>query len=212
MATPVDISRPKRSLILLALCAFVAVALVALLVGGSESHLAKAASLETEGLFEEASESYRLHLLDEPDSLDALRGLAITLAVTGRFDEALDFQRRVCEADSSDAQTRVELALNYLNHQGRPDEAVGAMLEAVAVDPSPRNRALAGQVLIAAGQVAAGEEALRTLIQSEPQYGYPYQILVRHLERHERHEEAVSVRSLAEARGIVLDKPSGGGA
>jgi tetratricopeptide (TPR) repeat protein len=201
----------------------VAIVALALLVLGwvltslslnGKSDLERGLRLEAEGRFGEAAQIYGAVLAEDPTSLQAVKGLAVALAVTGRFDEALPYQERACDADASDAQTRVELALNYMNHQGRPAEAVATIREAVALEPTPRNRALMGQLLIADGQAGVGREVLEDLIAQEPGYAYGYQVLVRHLERVGRHEEAATVRSTALKRGIVLRELEsiGGGA
>ncbi len=52
---------------------------------------------------------------------------AVGLMSSGRFDEALLIQERIASLDPTDAQIRVELGFNYLNHQNDAARAVAVL-------------------------------------------------------------------------------------
>ena len=89
---------------------------------------------------------------------------AVALAGSGRFDEALPIQERIAALDPNDAQIRVELGFNYLNHQNNPAGAVAVFKEAVALEPSSKCMTFLAQAYIASGDSTAAETTLRQAI------------------------------------------------
>lgn len=176
-----------------------------------EGDLGRARRLEAGGDYEAASLIYRSHLANHPHAVEAIKGLAVNLALLGRHDEALPFQEEVCRNDRSDAQTRVELALNYVNHQRRVKAAVPLLREAVDVEPSPRNRALLGQVLSVDGQDEAAEAEWRSLIDDVPTYRYAYELLMRQMERRLQQAELESLLRDAAKHGVSFEPPEARG-
>ena len=102
---------------------------------GCSGLLSEARDAEAAGDYESAVGLYQARLRDEPNDLEALRGLTTLLYLQQRFDEVLPLQEKLVSLDPKDTQTRVELAFNYLNHQGEPAKAVSAFAEAAAVGP-----------------------------------------------------------------------------
>ena len=74
-------------------------------------------------------------LQGEPKHLEALRALTGPALPATAIHEVLPLQERLVCLDPKDAQTRVELAFNYLNHQGEQAKAVASLSEAVAPGP-----------------------------------------------------------------------------
>lgn len=149
--------------------------------------------------------TYRESLAKNAGDVKALSGLAVALMPQGEYEEALDIQERVIIADLADVQTRMELGFNYLSHQERAIDAVRVPSEAVELDGSARNLTFLAQAQERAGQSAAAEESLRTAIQVEPSYAYPYTVLVELLQNDQRHLEAARVKDLAKQNGLSLD-------
>ncbi len=139
-------------------------------------------ALSIEGKLEEANRMYSARLSTDKNDIAAVRGMAVNLFLMRRYDQALPFQQLVVKLDDRDAQTRVELGLNYLVHQDEPLEATFVLREAATIDPSPRNRTLLAKALVAAGDPPAAVYQLRSVLASAPEYDYARQTLVQ-LER-----------------------------
>jgi protein O-GlcNAc transferase len=137
--------------------------------------------------------------------IDALNGLAMTLMLEHRFDEALPLEERVIAADPKDVQTRVELGFNYLNHQGRPDDAVRVLKEAVVLDGSAKNLTFLAQAQATAGKTDEAEQTLRLALTADPEYAYSYTTLVGLLEKNLRYADAAAVRDLAAQHGVKIE-------
>ena len=151
-----------------------------------------------------ADRFYEQLLRSDPTNLDALRGLAVNLSLLGRFDEALPYQEKVVRADPKDAQTRVELGFNYLNHQGRSRDALRVLEEAAALAPSARNRSFVAQARVGAGDTSGAEHDLRAVINDDPSYPFAYSLLIQLLEKQGRGGEAAAVKHSAVDHGIQL--------
>ncbi len=185
------------------------VAVVAVLImvgiGACSDPLADGWDLIQAGDMAAAVATYRESLAKNAGDVKALSGLAVALMPQGEYEEALDIQERVIIADLADVQTRMELGFNYLSHQERAIDAVRVPSEAVELDGSARNLTFLAQAQERAGQSAAAEESLRTAIQVEPSYAYPYTVLVELLQNDQRHLEAARVKDLAKQNGLSLD-------
>jgi tetratricopeptide (TPR) repeat protein len=181
------------------------VAIAALALAGCSDPIGDAEALAAGGDTEGAEAIYREVLTSDPENLEALSGLAVGLALQGRFDEALPFQERVVEADLTDAQTRIELGFNYLNHQNRSDDAVRVLGEAADLDMTPRNMTFLAQAQAVAGDIEGAERTLTDAIELDPQYAYSYMVLTDLLEDNQRDEDAAKVRDLATSRGVSIE-------
>jgi tetratricopeptide (TPR) repeat protein len=182
----------------------VAVVLVGLMVGGCGGALKHAKELESSGDWEGALAAYQRVLADKPDELAALSGAAVALMVLQRFDEALEYQERVIAADPHDAQTRVELGFNYLNHQDRPADAVRVLGEAARLEPTAKFITFLGQAQMVAGDFQSAEQSLRRAIEVDPQYGYAYAVLAGLLSDEGRGDEATQLKDDARSRGVKV--------
>jgi len=187
--------------VLLALALIVAVCLG---VGACGDPLAEAQDLEAEGDLNGAVALYAKILEEEPENLPALAAASVDLLLLGRFDEALPLQERVVALDPDEAQIRIELGFNYLNHQGRPSDAARVLGEAVALEPGAKNMTFLAQALIAAGDPTEGERRLREAIEMEPGYGHSYSILVKLLESQGRTDEAETIVEQGSLHGVTV--------
>ena len=178
--------------------------LAALAVGCSDAK-DSAATLMAEKDYAGAEAAYRQILAQEPDDLEALSGLAVALGLQRKHDEALLIQERVIAADPTDFMTRVELGFNYLNHQGRPNDAVRVFGEAAVLEPSAKNLTFLGQAQASAGQMEDARATLELAIEREPGYEYAYQVLVALLEEQGLAKEAAEVAARAAKAGMVSE-------
>ena len=172
---------------------------------GCSNAAADAEARVAEGDLAGAEAIYREVLREEPEQLEALEGLALVLMLQQRFDEALPIQERVIAADPEDVQTRVELGFNYLNHQGRPSDAVRVLEEAVALDGSAKHLTFLAQAQKAAGQLADAERSVRRAIETDPTYGHSYVVLIALLEEGGSYDEAAEIREQAAANGVNIE-------
>jgi len=92
-----------------------------------QGHLAQAQAYYRQGSFQEAADLYGKLMQDSPPTLVLLRGLGLSLARLGRFDQAFKHLRAALEMDRTDAQTAGYLAL------------CGAMGKPTNADDRPRN-------------------------------------------------------------------------
>jgi tetratricopeptide (TPR) repeat protein len=190
---------------LICMVAVMAVSLCAdLLASGCSGPMDRALELEKSGDPEGAIAAYQQVLAEDPANVVALSRAAVCLLALGRYDEALVLEERVVALDPTDALTRVELGFNYLNHQGRPDDAVEMLGEAAALDPSAKNLTFLAQAQAASDDYAGAESTLHQAMEADPEYGYSYGQLVRLLEEQGHGDEADEVREQALARGIPL--------
>jgi tetratricopeptide (TPR) repeat protein len=174
--------------------------------GGCSDELGDALKLERQGDLEGALAVYGEMLKSNPNDTEALTGSAVSLMLLKRYDEALTVQEHLAQLNPTDAQIRVELGFNYLNHQSRPADAVRVLGEAVKLQPSAKNLCFLAQALEAAGDTRGAEETLRQAVASEPTYAYSYQLLAALLQAQGRAEEAEQVIQQAASLGIDVTK------
>jgi tetratricopeptide (TPR) repeat protein len=148
---------------------------------------------------------YKEVLAEDPEDLEALNGLAVTLMLEGKHDEAVAIQERVVAADPTDVQTRIELGFNYLNYQDRADDAVRVLGEAAALNGSAKNLTFLAQAQSVAGKKDEAETTLRRALEVDPQYAYSYRVLVGILEKDLRLDDAAEIRDLAASRGVHIE-------
>lgn len=166
--------------------------------------VADARKMESAGDWEGALSVYMQVLSERPDDLKALSGAAVALMVLQRYEEALEYQELVVAADSKDAQIRVELGFNYLNHQERPVDAVRVFEEAVSLEPTAKNLTFLAQGQKGAGDLQNAERTLRRAIEVDPTYGYAYGQLAELLSQQGRVDEAMQVEDEARTLGVEV--------
>ncbi len=197
----------KRQALAAGLCAFLVVSLLglALVVAGcGNDPLAAARKADRANDYKTAVSLYKQKLDQDPANLEALRGVAVDLFLMGDFNGALPYQEKVVAADLKDAQTRVELGFNYLNHQSQPEKAVAVLGEAVALDPSAKYLTFLGQAQDAVGRPADAEASYKRAISTDPTYARAYEVLIALLESQGRKAEADQVRTAAQKAGVNL--------
>jgi len=195
---------PRRRIV--RLCIGVVLVLAVLSLPGCSDTLGQAREAEANGDVPTAVSLYKERLNEKPDDLEALNGVAVLLYVSGDFDGALPYQQKVVALDPSDAQTRVELGFNYLNHQNAPEKAAAVMAEAAALEPTAKNLTFLAQAQSALADSEAAESSLRRAITVDGQYAYAYKILIKLLEQQGMATEATQVRDAAVAAGVSLGK------
>jgi protein O-GlcNAc transferase len=177
----------------------------AALVAGCADLSTEARDLEREGDLYGATVLYRGALQGEPDDVAILSALAVDLTILGKYDEALPVQERVVALDRKDAQTRVELGFNYLNHQQRPEDAVRVLAEAVAIEPTAQHLSFLAQAQKVSGTAGEAEQTLRRALEVDPQYAYAYTVLGSLLVLQGRTAEAAQLKDLAFLQGVTLE-------
>lgn len=151
---------------------------VVLLTTACKDQPSEAESLVAKGKLAKAESLYRKALAENPEDVAALDGLAVVLMLKQEYDEALIIQEKVSAAEPNNVPTRLELGFNYLNHQGRPGDAVRVFKEAVNLEDSGRNLTFLAQAQTAAGDTPAAEQSLWQAIEVDPTYPYAYEVLV----------------------------------
>lgn len=177
-------------------------------VAGCADPTAHARSLEEQGDATGAVRAYQQVLQSDADNHEALVGAAVCLLMLGRYEEAVVLQERIIALDPKDVQTRIELGFNYLNHQGRSEDAVLVLREAAALQPSGKTLSFLAQAEMAVDDNELAEESLRRAMSVEPEYAYSYQLLFRLLEREGRGREAQEVLEKAASLGIDVSHSS----
>lgn len=145
--------------------------------------LDEARRLEMHGNLAAANVIYLTVLADDTGEIAAVKGLAVNLALLGRYDEALPYQQEAVRMDPHDAQAWVELAFNYLNHQSEPSVGLQAMEQGATIDPSPRNRTFLAQALLLNGDESAAMSELAEVVTDYPDFEYARILMDRLRER-----------------------------
>ncbi|MBN1630510.1 MAG: tetratricopeptide repeat protein [Thermoleophilia bacterium] len=185
--------------------AIITIVMLLVLASGCSDELSRADALAAEGDLPGAEAAYREALLDETEDLEALNGLAVLLMLQRKFDEALPIQERIVAADPEDAQTRVELGFNYLNHQERPDDAVCVFEEAAALEGTAQRFTFLAQAQREAGRRDEAERSARRAIEVDPQYRHSYTVLIGLLESDGRMDEAAEIERQMAASAPAID-------
>jgi predicted O-linked N-acetylglucosamine transferase (SPINDLY family) len=122
------------------------------------------------GRFAEAERLYRQVVAKQPDNLDAVMLLALTLALMGRHADAESHILRAQSKAPTSAMVLGNLAIIRAN-QGRWSEAVEAIDAAIASDPGSRQLwSTKGNLLQAAGRLPEAVEAYRRALDIEPHF------------------------------------------
>ena len=179
-----------------------------LALSGCSNQVSDAATLAQKGDVSDACVAYQQILKDQPHNREALDGAAVCLFELKRYDEALVLEERLASLDPKDAQIRVELGFNYLNHQSRPADAEKALGEAAKLDPSAKNLCFLSQAEVATWNFSSAEKSLRQAITTQPDYSYSYELLSRLLKDQGRIWEAEQVIQQAASRGVNITQKS----
>jgi tetratricopeptide (TPR) repeat protein len=196
---------PRNSWRLLLLTIVTLFALAATLTSCGNDPLKAAREADSTGDYRTAIAGYQEKLKQDPDNEEAIKGLAVDLFLTGDFNGALPYEEKVVAADPKDAQTRMELGFNYLNHQGQAAKAVQVLSEVVELEPTAKSLTYLGQAEMGAKQTAQAEQTLRQAIAKEPSYGRAYTVLIQLLEQQGRTADAEQARSAAAGAGAKLE-------
>jgi tetratricopeptide (TPR) repeat protein len=194
-----------RKAVLFGIVVTVILAAAALLIAGCSDRVSEARDAELAGDLKTAEALYLEQLQSDPDDLAAVKGLAEILYLERRWDEALPFQKKAITLDTKEAQIRVELGFNYLNHQNAPAEAVTVFQEASMIEPTAQYLSFLAQAQLATGDKGAVEATLRDALDADKTYSRAYMLLISFLEEQGRTAEVASVRAEAEAEGVSLD-------
>ncbi len=172
---------------------------------GCSNELSRAAKAEQAGDLTTAVSLYRNRLEASPDDLEAIKALSAILYMEREWDEALPVQERAITLDPNEAQIRVELGFNYLNHQGQAAKAVAVLLEAAVLEPGAKHLCFLAQAQLAGDDQRAAEETLGKALAADKSYGYTYVLLIPLLERQGRTAEAAQLRAAAGDAGVALE-------
>lgn len=187
----------------------IAPAFLLLLLGsfalGCGGQLDVAQGLDAKGDLAGAVQVYGGILEEHPNDLTVLNAMALDLLLLQRYDEALEVQEKIVALDAEDAQTRVELAFNYLNHQDDPGKAVVYLEQAAALDPSAKILTFLAQAQREDGKLDSAEDSLRRAISNDARYPHAYIVLIGLLEERGLTAEAAAVRQAAAAAGVEVD-------
>jgi tetratricopeptide (TPR) repeat protein len=152
---------------------------------------------ERQGLTEEAGAMYRKSLELDPESASAHYNLAGSLARRGELTEAERHFRAALE-ERPNAQTFLGLGI-VLSQQGRVDEAMASLRDAIEADPRvPASYEALGTILLEQGRLGEAESKFRTVIRNRPNAA-AHQKLAEDLMRLGRSEEARKEMEMAEA-------------
>ncbi len=155
--------------------------------------------LERQGLIDEAVEQYRMALELDPESAAANQNLARNLADDGELISAEDHYRAAREQmPSAGADTALGAVLH---RQGRTDEAVASLREAIDADPTyaPAHDQL-GTILAEQGKLEEAASSYRQVLEHRPSAD-AHQKLADVLTKLGRTEEAKKQTEAAEALG-----------
>lgn len=174
-----------------------AVALMAGGCSGQSQTMVKAAEAQEAGALTTAVSLYREQLKNDPENPAAIKALAVDLYMLNLWDEALPMQEKAVALDRKDAQTRIELGFNYMNHQDAAADAVRVMKEAADIEPSAKYLTFLGQAELKSGDLAAAEQALREAIATDKTYGHAYTVLADVLQLQGKDGEAAQLLQTA---------------
>ena len=183
-------------------CAALALVLVGAVLTSCADSAAKGMSLDVKGDLPAAVTVYREQLERDPNNVEILAALASDLMLLGKFNEALPVQEKVVALDPKDAETRVELGFNYLNHQSQAAKAVQVLRQAATIQATAKNLTFLGQALIQAGDLTGAEESLNKALKADPKYAHSYEVLIGLFLKQNRTDDAARVRAQALQQGI----------
>jgi tetratricopeptide (TPR) repeat protein len=98
------------------LAALALLAVILLVATACSNDMSQAKKAEQAGDLTSAISLYQERLKASPHDLEAIKALAAIFYLQQRWDEALPMQEKAIALDPKEAQIRVELGFNYLNH------------------------------------------------------------------------------------------------
>jgi tetratricopeptide (TPR) repeat protein len=197
--------RSLRRMTLLGIVAAVLLVACALLMAGCSDKGAAAQKAELDGDLATAETLYKEQVQAHPSDITAVKGLAGILYLERKWDEVLPFQEKAVALDPKEAQIRVELGFNYLNHQHQAAKAVAVFREASLLRPTAQYLTFLAQALSATGDQKAAEETLRKAMVTDTTYAHAYSMLIEILAQQGRTAEAADVRASAAGAGVTLE-------
>ena len=186
----------------------VLVLLLGVVSAGCSSRSDEALHFDAQGNLKAGMAIYQQIIKQDPNNVGALAGMGSDLFLTQEFNQALPFEERTVELDHKDAETRIELGFNYLNHQNRPADAVCMFAEAASLDGSAKNFCFLAEAQRVTGSVVAAKASLHKAIDKDPKYAYSYQLLIVILDSQGRSDDAAAVFQQAAAQGVHLQEKS----
>ena len=193
---------------LLTMALVVAFGVAAFLIAGCGDNLSAAKAAELAGDLKTAERLYQERLQVHPDDLGAIKGIAGVLYLERKWTEALPYQEKAVARDAREAQIRVELGFNYLNHQSSPQKALVVFQEASTIEPTAQHMSFLAQAQLVLGDARGAEQTLRKAVATDGSYPYAYMMLISLLEQQGRAAEASELRTTAEREGISLESPA----
>ena len=197
-------TRRANRLVIWLTVAMVLVLALAAFATGCSNDVSDALKAEQAGDLGTAATLYQEDLKAHPDDLAAIKGLAGILYMERRWDEALPVQEKAVAMDPKEAQIRVELGFNYLNHQNAAVKAVVVFKEASKLQYTAQYLGFLAQSELVAGDQTAAEATLREAVAVDKTYGRAYDLLIPLLEKQGRAAEADQVRRAAKNAGVAL--------
>ncbi len=179
--------------------------LLAVALASCSGTLSQAGKAMESGDLAAAAKLYQQCVAAHPDDVSATKALAAVLYVQRRWDEALPVQEKAVEMDPGEAQIRVELGFNYLNHQEQAGKAVQVFEEACRLQPTAQYLSFLGSAQLSAGEEESAEASLRRALVTDSSYPHAYVVLISLLERQGRAGEVDELRRIAAASGLTLD-------
>lgn len=198
-----DKRRLCRTIVRLVVAVVLAVT-VAAFAAGCGGQISEAQKAEEAGDLGKAATLYQEQLDAHPDDLVSVKALAGILYMQRRWNDALPVQEKAVAMDPKEAQIRVELGFNYLNHQKAADKAVAVLAEAAALEHTAQRLSFLAQAQKAAGDKIAAEASLREALKVDKTYAFTYDLLVSLLSDQGKTAEADQVRQAAAAASVTL--------
>jgi tetratricopeptide (TPR) repeat protein len=153
-------------------------------------HLSAGLLLEGENKFADAEQEYRKALAADPQSTDAVIGLANIYMRGGRFPEAEDYLRKLLSGSADFAAAHIQLG-RVLAAEGKNDAAIAELQAGIKLSPDDdlAQRDLA-DLYSTAGKNDLAEAAYRRLVMAHPGEAELYRRLGQALVRQKKVPEA----------------------
>ena len=159
----------------------------------AKAHLNLSAVLYKQKRYEEALNAARIAVEQDPEYAKAHANLGAILNALGRAEEAETHLRRAIALDPQD----VDLFAQVLMRQGRYQEAIDALAQAAALDPTSPQAAelhfLMGQAAQENGQPEAAAEYYTHALEMDPRYMKALRWLGRLRNEQQRYDEALEL-------------------
>jgi len=116
----------------------------------------------------EADESFERALAETPDPAYCLRLRGRFLASTKQYERSRDYLRRSLALNPEDREVLMDIAATW-NRQGRLGEERRALEQLLLVSFHVKAAARLGEIMIAAGELAAGRRHVERVLEEEPE-------------------------------------------